>query len=469
MKVFSERERTVIEWLDKHQTTATIAIKDFLQDQFFNQANKRCLIIQPADKYAMFFLGTERYGDNKQKSKDIEELFELMALLNYLNHEGYITLFRSEHNNHDKMFFFSDEFDKPSIENNKLILNQNGLHSTKPESIKNSDDEVIYKGVEFKNSNFDLIYQNSVGYMCINKAISKLLTKQEPNNTQGLYVGQQENTNQSASRFSHADRIQLLFASVILVILSGISTYLFINIANMNRGIDKLEQLNGLINKSFQDKKSTALHSVSNKHYGIDVSHWNGDLLNELPKLPNIEFIICKATQGTSIVDDMFTHNWKLITQAKRIKGAYHFYVVNEDPIAQAEHFWAQIKNLSPHDLAPIVDIERANTQPHKPLDKLELQMDLLAFLHKLELLANRKPMIYTSTAFANTYITSERFNQYPLWLADYTDKSQPEIPVVWQQTGFKIWQRSESYHIQSQVADLDIYLGDINKLVSKL
>lgn len=38
MKVFSERERTVIEWLDKHQTTTTIAIKDFLEVLFFNQA-----------------------------------------------------------------------------------------------------------------------------------------------------------------------------------------------------------------------------------------------------------------------------------------------------------------------------------------------------------------------------------------------------------------------------------------------
>ena len=199
-------------------------------------------------------------------------------------------------------------------------------------------------------------------------------------------------------------------------------------------------------------------------HYGIDISHYQGNIVEELKHQDKLDFIICKATQGIKYTDPDFDKNWAGIRQQGFIRGAYHFYNSSENAMDQAKHFTAVLAKWDKKDIAPILDIEQASL--NSKISVQDLQKDLLVFLQQLEKSFKKRPVIYTDSAFAKAYLNNDKFARYPLWLADYTKNKQPEIPEVWKQQGFKIWQKSSTYQLDSKVVDFDIYNGLLSGLI---
>lgn len=200
---------------------------------------------------------------------------------------------------------------------------------------------------------------------------------------------------------------------------------------------------------------------------GIDVSHYQGDLLKDINQLQHLDFFIVKATDGITETDPMFQQNWQWLKQAKRLRGAYHFYQSQDDPIAQAEHFVTTVTAWQPDDIAPIVDIEAAglSQKSSKTHNSQQLQQDLLQFLAHVQSATNKRPIIYTNTAFAQQWFTNTKLAQYPLWIADYTQAASPTVPRLWQSQGALIWQKSDSYHVNSTQTDFDIFHGQRQQL----
>lgn len=157
---------------------------------------------------------------------------------------------------------------------------------------------------------------------------------------------------------------------------------------------------------------------VSYKVHGIDISHHQGEIdWNEVKatakqKFP-IRFVFMKATEGGDYKDSRFADNFRGAGEVGIIRGAYHFYNPNTDPIRQADFFISQVK-LVKGDLAPVLDIER------KPRDKVQLQTDLKKFLHRLEQHYGVKPIIYTSFKYKTRYLDDPEFDTYPFWIAHY-------------------------------------------------
>ena len=193
-------------------------------------------------------------------------------------------------------------------------------------------------------------------------------------------------------------------------------------------------------------------------YYGIDISHYQGNLLKEIDANDHLSFIIIKATQGAHYVDPDFYSNWQGIKDKGLIRGAYHFYVTKDDPVGQAEHFYKVVGRIGSDDIAPIVDVERSSLSSAASVE--ELQRDLKIFLKTAEAKFARKPMIYTNYAFAEQYLKNPEFATYELWLAEYSDRQKPLIPEIWKKIGYKIWQKSESYTIESVKTDFDSYFG---------
>lgn len=154
------------------------------------------------------------------------------------------------------------------------------------------------------------------------------------------------------------------------------------------------------------------------KVHGIDVSHhqgtidWNAVKATEKEEYP-IRFAFMKATEGGDYKDRRFDENFRRVGEVGLIRGAYHFYNPNTDPIRQADFFISQVR-LVKGDLAPVLDIER------KPRDKAQLQADLMTFLHRLEQHYGVKPIIYTSYKYRTRYLDNPKFDHYPFWIAHY-------------------------------------------------
>ena len=204
---------------------------------------------------------------------------------------------------------------------------------------------------------------------------------------------------------------------------------------------------------------------------GIDISHYQGDFVAELASNKTLDFVISKATQGLAYVDAKFEGNWKALKQENYIRGAYHFYDASENAQQQALHFINTVGDINAGDITPIVDIEGASLSKlnsNTTKQKIDLiEKGLLQLLADLQLHYGRKPIVYTNYTFAQKYLINTRFSDYPLWLAEYTSENQPEIPNVWKERGFKIWQKSDTYKLDSTELDYDVFYGTPRQLLN--
>jgi lysozyme len=213
---------------------------------------------------------------------------------------------------------------------------------------------------------------------------------------------------------------------------------------------------------------SNTFKSKSNIHYGIDISHFQGDIVKTLKESNILSFVICKATQGEYFVDPDFRSNWKEIKEKGLIRGTYHFYDCSVSPKIQADHFVSTIVGIDANDIAPILDIEEGSMS--KGISGEKMVRDILIFLTEVERKLNRKPMLYTDYAFAQEYFKNSKYSsvlaEYDLWLAEYSGKETARIPETWKHKGYKMWQKSASYHEGSQMVDHDEYSGLLKEIV---
>ena len=198
---------------------------------------------------------------------------------------------------------------------------------------------------------------------------------------------------------------------------------------------------------------------VNFKVHGIDVSHhqgiinWKAVKATEKQEYP-ISFVFMKATEGGDYKDRRFAENFRQAREVGLIRGAYHFYNPNSEPIRQADFYISQVK-LEKGDLAPVLDIER------KPRDKAKLQADLVKFLNRLEQHYGVKPIIYTSYKYRVRYLDAPEFAKYPLWIAHYyVDSLSYEGP--WQ-----FWQHTDYGTVPGidESVDLNVFNGSLTDI----
>ncbi|MDR6463260.1 GH25 family lysozyme [Chryseobacterium sediminis] len=194
------------------------------------------------------------------------------------------------------------------------------------------------------------------------------------------------------------------------------------------------------------------------KTYGFDVSHYQNkedikwDSLSIGNKTIPLEFVVMRATMGNKSADKHFDEFWEMAKKHDLIRGAYHFYRADEDPVIQANNFLANVK-LESGDLPPILDIEKI---PKRKTNK-KLIEDLKVWCKIVEDSYGEKPIIYTYYHYYKDFLKGE-FEGYPLWLANYNDVPSPSPDDQWD-----FWQFTENgiVHGINAKVDLDIYNGN--------
>lgn len=189
---------------------------------------------------------------------------------------------------------------------------------------------------------------------------------------------------------------------------------------------------------------------------GIDISHYQGEvdwrlLRTALIKKCPVRFVIIKATEGASIIDENFEDNFYNARDYGFMRGAYHFWSTKTTARQQAYYFLEKVK-LEEGDLPPVLDVERKR----KDQSKEDFQKEVLTWLHIVEDRYHVKPIIYTYYKFKEQYLDDERFNSYPYWIAHYYVKKM-EYQGAW-----KFWQHTDAGQIPGikGSVDLNIYNG---------
>ena len=197
---------------------------------------------------------------------------------------------------------------------------------------------------------------------------------------------------------------------------------------------------------------------------GIDISHHQGAIDWKLVKNHGLCFVFVKATEGIDYLDSMFTTYWKELEHEHIIRGAYHFYSSDDDPLEQAQWFVGNVKSFN-NALPPVLDIERMG---HKHINPATFERGVLKCLYEIERLSGKKPIIYSSPHFADKYLFDESFSDYLLWVAEY-GVDQPELPNAWDSTGWHFWQHTSSDQIPGieKEVDQNIFSKEIELLIA--
>ena len=265
-------------------------------------------------------------------------------------------------------------------------------------------------------------------------------------------------------RKNHFARRKIILL-LLLVALLGTALYLRQNISYYYA-----MYFDRFTHKKLQNSESETLRIqkiISNnldKTYGFDISHYqnkediNWDSLSIGNRTIPLQFVVMRATMGNRSADRHFSDFWNLAKEHDLIRGAYHFYRADEDPVIQANNFLANVK-LESGDLPPVLDIEKI---PRKKSAK-KLIEDLKVWCRIVEETYGKKPIIYTYYHYYKDFLKGE-FDGYPLWLANYNDVPAPSPDAEWD-----LWQFSEKgivYGINTKV-DLNVYNGGLWSLKS--
>lgn len=183
---------------------------------------------------------------------------------------------------------------------------------------------------------------------------------------------------------------------------------------------------------------------------GIDISDYQRGI--DLGKVP-FDFMICKATEGTSIVHktcDPFIQKAKSLGKCW---GFYHF-MNKEDPVAQADYFYKNCKSYFGEGV-PVLDYEQYGRIGTAGAKK---------FLDRVYELTGVRCIVYMSRSVCTEEDWSAIAPNHALWVAQYANndptgyQDDPWLPSG----GFGAW-KTCAIHQYSSTGRLSGYSGNLD------
>lgn len=166
----------------------------------------------------------------------------------------------------------------------------------------------------------------------------------------------------------------------------------------------------------------------------VDISHHNGNIDLAAAAQAGIVGVIHKATQGTTMIDNMYQQNRQKAQAAGLLWGAYHFGT-SGDGAQQADHF---LSTVNPEAQTLLVLDYEPNGNSTMTLDQAK------AFVSRVNEVAGRFPGFYSGSLIKQQLggkpadpILSQCF----LWLAQY-GPAPTNIPATW--PSWTMWQYTD-------------------------
>jgi len=166
----------------------------------------------------------------------------------------------------------------------------------------------------------------------------------------------------------------------------------------------------------------------------VDISHHNGNVDLGKAQAAGIVGVIHKATQGTSMVDNMYDQNRQKAVAAGLLWGAYHFGT-QADGAAQADFFLSKA-NADDQTLL-VLDFE-PNGNATMTLNQAR------AFILRIKEVTGRFPGLYSGSLIKEqlgNQLPHPLFAQCFLWLAQY-GPAPTHIPATW--PAWTMWQYTD-------------------------
>ncbi len=197
--------------------------------------------------------------------------------------------------------------------------------------------------------------------------------------------------------------------------------------------------------------------------YGVDVSHYQGEISWSDIEAQNVSFAFIKATEGSGYIDEYSSQNLAQASETDIKISAYHFFSFDSPGETQAENYMSVVEPEA-IDMPPVVDIEYYGDKQHNKPTAKECEKILRPLLEILEEHYGVKPIIYTTLPVYNRYIR-ENFSDYPLWIRNVF--CEPQF-IDW-----KFWQYSDKGELygfvgEEKYIDLNVYNGSEEEFLAE-
>ncbi len=198
---------------------------------------------------------------------------------------------------------------------------------------------------------------------------------------------------------------------------------------------------------------------------GIDVSVYQGTINWASVKGAGVQYAFIRVSDGTGSIDSKFDSNWSGSRAAGVLHGAYQFFRPGQDPIAQADLLLSKIgSHLEADDLPPVIDVEAADG-----LSAAQVAAKVDQWIKHVQAAIGRPPIVYTGYYFWRDSVGGADESASPLWHAQYTSATCPNIADAWPNWAF--WQYSSTGSVAgiSGNVDMDRWNGDMASLTAFL
>lgn len=196
---------------------------------------------------------------------------------------------------------------------------------------------------------------------------------------------------------------------------------------------------------------------------GIDVSYYQGTINWTSVKADNVRYAFIRVSDGTTFSDPKFGANWAGAKAQGILRGAYQFFRPNQDPIAQADMLIDAIGGaVEPGDLPPVIDVEADGG-----LTPAQVESKVRQWVNHVKAAIGREPIIYTGFYFWRDQVGAPDLTQSPLWHAQYTTATCPNIAPPWDDWAF--WQYSSAGTVAGIGGNVDMnrFNGTYEELVA--
>ena len=198
---------------------------------------------------------------------------------------------------------------------------------------------------------------------------------------------------------------------------------------------------------------------------GFDISNYQPSVNFNTAKSNGAQFVIIKATEGTSCISPSFSTQYTGATNAGLIRGAYHFaHPDSSSGATQANYFLAHGGGWTGdgRTLPGMLDLESVSGSPTcYGLSKTQLVSWIKDFGNTYKTKTGRYPMIYTSPGWWNQCVASSAFAaDYPLVVARYGSSTASPLPTGFSSYSFWQWADSGTFP-----GDQDVWNGSLDNL----
>ena len=188
---------------------------------------------------------------------------------------------------------------------------------------------------------------------------------------------------------------------------------------------------------------------------GIDISNWQKGI--NVSKVP-CDFVITKATQGTSYVNPDCDRAYQQAKKAGKCLGVYH-YASGGDPVAEADFFLANVKGYVGEAILVLDWESNQNSKFSQGATWCKKWLDRVYEKTKV------RALIYMCKSVCRSYNWNSIAHNHGLWVAQYADNvtDYGYISNPWTDNkGYGAWSGPAIFQYTS-VGRLDGYSGNLD------